>query len=171
MVRFPTEKTRKMNPQWLGPYEIAADLGKGFYALSDVTNGDIAIKRVNGAHLKPYNTSSLSQAGSNLTGNLSIDFKYMSLNFVMQAASHNSLLDDSMPPLPPPLPPLKALKEGITPCASVHQIMPPSHAPTSAESPAQHPILLQVINPYVLLYYSIMQCCYCIGYLSQRTDG
>ena len=22
-----------MDPQWLGPYEIAADLGKGFYAL------------------------------------------------------------------------------------------------------------------------------------------
>ena len=43
-----------MDPQWLGPYEIAADLRKGFYAVSDVTNGDIAIKRVNGAHLKAY---------------------------------------------------------------------------------------------------------------------
>ena len=57
-----------MDPQWLGPYEIAADLGKGFYALSDVTSGDIVIKRVNGAHLKPYNAPSLSHGSS--TSNL-----------------------------------------------------------------------------------------------------
>ena len=53
-----------MDPQWLGPYEIAADLGKGFYALSDVTNGDIAIKRVNGAHLKAYNSNTPSSHAS-----------------------------------------------------------------------------------------------------------
>ena len=47
-----------MDPQWLGPYEIAVDLGKGFYALSDVTNGDIAI--INGAHLKAYNSNTPS---------------------------------------------------------------------------------------------------------------
>ena len=59
-----------MDPQWLGPYEIAADLGKGFYTLSDATNGDIAIKRVNGAHLKPYNNALLSQTSS--TSNLTV---------------------------------------------------------------------------------------------------
>ena len=49
-----------MDLRWLGPYEIAADLRKGFYAVSDVTNGDIAIKRVNGAHLKAYNSNTPS---------------------------------------------------------------------------------------------------------------
>jgi hypothetical protein len=59
-------KGGKMDPQWLGPYEIAADLGKGFYALSDVTNGDIAIKRVNGAHLKAYNSNTPSSHASSI---------------------------------------------------------------------------------------------------------
>ena len=45
-----------MDPQWLGPYEIAADLGKGFYTLSDLESGDVVTKRVNGAHLKAYVT-------------------------------------------------------------------------------------------------------------------
>ena len=43
-----------MDPQWLGPYEIATDLGKGFYALSDLKSGDIVTRRVNAAHLKAY---------------------------------------------------------------------------------------------------------------------
>lgn len=91
------------------------------------------IKRVNGAHLKPYNNALLYQASS---------------------TSHNSLLDDSMPSLPSPLPLLKAIKEGIIPCASVHQTYLPH---TSAESPAQHPIFPQVLNLYALLYYGMLQ--------------
>lgn len=45
-------KGGKSDPEWLGPFEVAADLGKGFYSLSDLNSGEIVIKRVNGAHLK-----------------------------------------------------------------------------------------------------------------------
>lgn len=52
--RRKKRKGGKIDPQWLGPYEITTDLGKGFYALSDLESGEIVIKRVNGAHLKLY---------------------------------------------------------------------------------------------------------------------
>ena len=53
-------KGGKLDPQWLGPYRIATDLGKGFYALSDLNSENIVTKRINGAHLKAYFTSPLS---------------------------------------------------------------------------------------------------------------
>lgn len=51
-------KGGKIDPQWLGPYTIAAELGKGFYSLSDLESGAIVIQRVNSAHLKLYITPS-----------------------------------------------------------------------------------------------------------------
>ena len=47
-----------MDPQWLGPYEVTKDLGKGFYTFSDPNTGIVFVKRVNGSHLKTYLTSS-----------------------------------------------------------------------------------------------------------------
>ena len=49
-----------MDPQWLGSFKIAVDLGKVFYALSDIQSGEYATKRVNGAHLKVYHTPLLN---------------------------------------------------------------------------------------------------------------
>ena len=55
-----------MDPQWLGPFEVAADLGKGFYSLRDIQTGEIVTKRVNGSHLKVYLTHSTSQSQGTL---------------------------------------------------------------------------------------------------------
>ena len=44
----------RMDPQWLGPYLVTKDLGKGFYTLSDPNTGVVFVKRVNGSHLKTY---------------------------------------------------------------------------------------------------------------------
>ena len=45
-----------MDPQWLGPFKVAKDLGKGFYALEGIESDEIATKRINGKHLKLYQT-------------------------------------------------------------------------------------------------------------------
>ena len=37
-------KGGKMDPQWLGPYEVTKDLGKGFYTLSDPNTGVVFVK-------------------------------------------------------------------------------------------------------------------------------
>ena len=68
-------KGGKLDPQWLGSYRIANDLGKGFYALSDLNSEDIVTKRINGAHLKAYFTSPLSKCSSLYT-NLHSHFTY-----------------------------------------------------------------------------------------------
>ena len=54
--RRKKRKGGKMDPQWLGPYKVAKDLGKGFYALESLQDGSIVIERINGAHLKVYLT-------------------------------------------------------------------------------------------------------------------
>ena len=59
-------KGGKMDPQWLGPYVIATDLDKGFYALSDLNTGEIVTKRINAAHLKPYITLPAPDADTSL---------------------------------------------------------------------------------------------------------
>lgn len=43
-----------MDPQWLGPFKVAKDLGKGFYALKSMEVDTIVTKRINGMHLKIY---------------------------------------------------------------------------------------------------------------------
>lgn len=50
----------KMDPQWLGPYRVANDLGKGFYSLENLQDGSKAVERINGAHLKVYFAPQLS---------------------------------------------------------------------------------------------------------------
>ena len=43
----------KLDPRWDGPYEITSVLGKGLYSLKSCA-GDVAVKRVNGMHLKVF---------------------------------------------------------------------------------------------------------------------
>ena len=43
----------KLDPRWVGPYEITSVLGKGLYSLKSCA-GDVAVKRVNGMHLKVF---------------------------------------------------------------------------------------------------------------------
>ena len=49
-------KGGKMDAQYIGPYVITRHLGKGLYALKLADNPEVAVERVNGAHLKPYKT-------------------------------------------------------------------------------------------------------------------
>ena len=49
-------KGGKMDKKWLGPYYITRCLGKGLYSLRAIDRPDVVVSRVNGAHLKPYNT-------------------------------------------------------------------------------------------------------------------
>ena len=44
----------KLDPQWLGPYRVIHDLGKGFYSLGNMVDGSVVTQRINGAHLKVY---------------------------------------------------------------------------------------------------------------------
>ena len=48
-----------MDPQWLGLYEVIKYMGMGFYILSDLNNGVVFVKRINGSHLKTYRKSQL----------------------------------------------------------------------------------------------------------------
>ena len=47
-------KGGKMDPQWLGPFKVARDLGKGFYSLKSIDNNSIVTKRIHGNHLIVY---------------------------------------------------------------------------------------------------------------------
>ena len=49
----------KLDPQWLGPYLVVNDLGKGFYSLRSMKDNS-KVERVNGAHLKVYISSDVS---------------------------------------------------------------------------------------------------------------
>ncbi|KAL5500624.1 hypothetical protein EMCRGX_G012215 [Ephydatia muelleri] len=57
-------KGGKLDPKWVGPYIITAKLSKGFYSLQCVANSSDRVKRVNGTHLKVFNSSE-SQSCSN----------------------------------------------------------------------------------------------------------
>lgn len=62
-------KGGKLDAKWVGPYVIVAALGKGFYSLKSVKNPSEIIKRINGAHLKPYkSTSPIKSAGTSISG-------------------------------------------------------------------------------------------------------
>ncbi|KAL5515870.1 hypothetical protein EMCRGX_G001111 [Ephydatia muelleri] len=56
--RRKKRKGGKMDDKWLGPLLVSSELGKGFYSLSDLDGKSIKVKRINGAHLKPYKRSS-----------------------------------------------------------------------------------------------------------------
>eukprot|EP00731_Ephydatia_muelleri_P000953 Em0001g953a len=55
--RRKKRKGGKMDDKWLGLL-VSSELGKGFYSLSDLDGKSIKVKRINGAHLKPYKRSS-----------------------------------------------------------------------------------------------------------------
>ena len=77
-------KGGKMDPQWLGPYVIATDLDKGFYALSDLNTGEIVTKRINAAHLKPYITLPAPDANTSLE---SVEVFSPNIVFVVNSAN------------------------------------------------------------------------------------
>ncbi|KAL5499988.1 hypothetical protein EMCRGX_G011472 [Ephydatia muelleri] len=56
--RRKKRKGGKMDDKWLGPLLVSSELGKGFYSLSDLDGKSTKVKRINGAHLKPYKRSS-----------------------------------------------------------------------------------------------------------------
>ena len=49
-------KGGKMDYKWSGPYVITQNLGKGLYTIRAMDATNAALSRVNGAHLKPYNS-------------------------------------------------------------------------------------------------------------------
>lgn len=53
---FNKKKRRggKLDGDWIGPYKIAASLGRGLYCLKDTKDPQKKISRVCGVHLKPY---------------------------------------------------------------------------------------------------------------------
>ena len=114
-------KGGKMDTRFVGPYIITKNVGKGLYALQLVKNPSVVIQRVNGAHLKPYQTPLQSPASSFASSSASHDQSHDSRLLSMEGESlansiHNSFTskednstpasDDSIPPLPPPMPPL-----------------------------------------------------------------
>ena len=50
----------KMDPQWLGSYQVTHDLGRGFYTLGHLQNGSVVTQRINGAHLKVYLSTTIA---------------------------------------------------------------------------------------------------------------
>ena len=45
-----------MDPEWLGQFTTIQDSGKGLEKLKLLKNPEVQVKRINGAHLKLYNT-------------------------------------------------------------------------------------------------------------------
>lgn len=52
--RRETKKGDKMQPRWLGPYIIHADLGKGVYKITNPETGKVLQTAVNQCRLKHY---------------------------------------------------------------------------------------------------------------------
>ena len=57
-------KGGKMDARFLGPYIITKDLGRGLYSLELIEDRTVVVHRVNGAHLKPYQTPCQSPESS-----------------------------------------------------------------------------------------------------------
>ena len=53
--RRKKRKGGKLDLKWIGPFIIKKSMGKGIYQLSTIDNNTTVVKRVTGAHLKPYN--------------------------------------------------------------------------------------------------------------------
>ena len=62
--RRKKRKGGKMDTRFVGPYIITNNVGKGLYALKLVKNPTVVVERVNGAHLKPYQTPPQSPTSS-----------------------------------------------------------------------------------------------------------
>ena len=60
--RFLSKKRAngKLDVKYLGPYKITEVLGKGTYSLELGSDSSQQVKKVNGAHLKPYVTPTSS---------------------------------------------------------------------------------------------------------------
>jgi hypothetical protein len=131
-------KGGKLDHKWLGPYVIAKDLGRGFYALSEGEN--VIVKRVNGAHLKIYHSQPVDEKNHNLTINdLSEELQNSSLDNMEVpkngSCRWNTSIEDSIAPLPPPITENKYLELSITkPTTEILQ--PPMPKPRKIFKPA-----------------------------------
>ena len=140
--RRKKRKGGKMDTRFVGPYIITNNVGKGLYSLKLVENPTVVVERVNGAHLKPYQTppqsptsSFTSEEGDSLSANRNQSCENE------EGASHN----DSIPPLPPAMPPLSSLKRPLEPKSSSQDFKPPSKkphtSPTEDDTLDDHPEL------------------------------
>ena len=141
-------KGGKMDTRFVRPYIITKNVGKGLYALQLVKNPSVVIQRVNGAHLKPYQTplqspaSSFASNSSSVNHNQSHDSRLLSEEGESLANSlHNSFTskgDKSTPAsedsIPPPMPPLNLLKGALRPESSV----PPAKKPQVSPAASKH---------------------------------
>ena len=162
-------KGGKMDTRFVGPYVITKNVGKGLYALQLVKNPSVVIQRVNGAHLKPYQTplqspaSSFASNSSSASHNQSHDGRLLSEEGESLAnGPHNSFTskgdnstpatasDDSIPPLPPPMPPLSLLKGAMGPESSI----PPAKKPHISPAASKHDDTYTVDCPPADLTYT-----------------
>lgn len=49
-------KGGKLDKKWIGPFEVQKSLSKGLFVISAIDNPSVSVRRVTGAHLKPYLT-------------------------------------------------------------------------------------------------------------------
>ena len=141
-------KRGKIDTRFVGLYIITKNVSKGLYALQLLKNPSVVIQRVNGAHLKPYQTPlqrpASSFATSSASHNQSHDSRLLSEEGEPLANSvHNSFTskednstpasDDSIPPLLPPMPPLNLLIGALRPESSI----PPAKKPHISPAPSK----------------------------------
>ena len=121
-------KGGKMDARFLGPYIITKDLGRGLYSLELIEDRTVVVHRVNGAHLKPYQTPCQSPESSTHTGDSPQTSQNQSSHHSPDnshagdspptshsKSSHQTSFEDSLPPLPPPMPPLHPFKRQLDP--------------------------------------------------------
>ena len=126
------------------------NVSNGLYALQLVNNPSVVIERVNGAHLKPYQTSLQSPASSfasnspSASHNQSHDSRLVSEegeslanslhnNFTSKGDNSTPASHDSIPPLPPLMPPLSLLKGAMGPESSVLPAKKPHVSPATSK--------------------------------------
>ena len=117
-----------MDARFLGPYIITKNLGRGLYSLELIEDPTVVVHRVNGAHLKPYQTPCQSPESSTHTGDSPQTSQNQSSHHSPDnshagdspptshsKSSHQMSFEDSFPPLPPPVPPFHPFKRQLDP--------------------------------------------------------
>ena len=117
-----------MDARFLGPYIITKDLGRGLYSLELIEDRTVVVHRVNGAHLKPYQTPCQSPESSTHTGDSPQTSQNQSSHHSPDSShagdspptshsksSHQTPFEDSLPPLPPPMLPFHPFKRLLDP--------------------------------------------------------
>ena len=139
-------KGGKLDVKWLGPYTITKNLGKGLYSLQLVSDSNSTVGRINGAHLKPYNTPPLSRSPSPPSRSPTPPSR-------SPTPPSRSPTPPSRSPPPPshsPSPSRSPTPPSRSPTPPSRSPTPPSHSPSPSCSPSlDYPILN---TTYVLPY-------------------